>query len=78
MRKIAALILAAFLLAACGNPSPDPARRETEPLRLYEDEVEFWQRLMEGHTGAGVIQVPNAALIADAMILELRKRNGRE
>jgi hypothetical protein len=82
MSKITAVILAAFLLASC-RPSEGGLRPSVEtaapaPLRLYPDEVEFWQRLMErDYQKGGFISWERAALSADRVILELRKRNGR-
>ena len=82
MRKITAVILAAFLLSSCrpseGGPRPPAETAAPVPLRLYPDEVEFWQRLMErDFQKPGIHHWDMAALSADQVILELRKRNGR-
>jgi hypothetical protein len=80
MRKFSAVILAAaLLLAACRPSESNPAAgTPAAPLQLYPDEVEFWQRLMErDFQKPGMKHFDRAALNADEVILELRKRNGR-
>jgi hypothetical protein len=80
MRKFAAVILTAFLLAACrpSEPSAAAGRPAPAPLQLYPDEVEFWQRLMErDYQNPGMKHWDRAAQNADEVIRELRTRNGR-
>jgi hypothetical protein len=80
MSKLLAVILTTLLLAACGPSESSPAAGTpaAAPLRLYPDEVEFWERLMErAFQKPGMAHWDRAALNADAVILELRKRNGR-
>jgi hypothetical protein len=80
MRKFSAVILTVFLLAACRSSESGPAvgTPAPAPLQLHPDEVEFWQRLVErDFQKPGMKRLDRAALNADEVILELRKRNGR-
>jgi hypothetical protein len=69
--KIIFLVTIVFLLAGCAGKDPAIVERETTPLQLRDDEVDYWMRIMIQSRHAH----PDAsALYADKVILELRRR----
>jgi hypothetical protein len=55
-----------------------PKKIETvEPIRLKNDEMEYWKQLMLIDYGrSGVFHAERTAINADKVIIELRKRTG--
>jgi hypothetical protein len=78
MKKIIILTFAAALLfSSCGKKDPAVLAEENRPLQLTETEAELWARLMvKDFKDISRINAERAALNADAVILELRKRQG--
>jgi hypothetical protein len=76
------LAVCSMLAISCLPKTPSiqgaPEFQDPAPLRLYPDEVDFWKRLMErDYQRGGLYHADRSALVVDKIILELRKRNGR-
>jgi uncharacterized lipoprotein YajG len=65
------LAMLVFLLAGCAGKDPAIINRETAPLQLRDDEVDYWMRIIiqSRHPRPDV-----SARYADKVILELRRR----
>jgi hypothetical protein len=75
MKKFLILSLAAVLFFSCAKKDPAIIEEETRPLQLTESEVELWTRLMiVDFKKPGIYHAGRAALNADKVIIELRKR----
>jgi hypothetical protein len=75
MKKILTLFFVVILFFSCEKKDRAIIEEEKRPLQLTEAEAELWARLMvKDFNDISRINAERAALNADAVILELRKR----
>jgi hypothetical protein len=79
MKKILILVLSVILLFSCQRKESPVREEETRPLQLTDAEAELWKQfILVYYRKSGAYRTDRVALVADEIIIELRKRRAEQ